>query len=150
MRINTVFDGVCDTLSRLLLFNFDTIGNEIYDMLEDNGIIVQNNSDDQEGRSWRIATLLSGQTQNKYEHLRKSLIKEFKMDNKEIPSYYHFTKRRPKCKEHILVPSNILEWSLGTLNILSARYRRAIGNTTGFLATLDCLCPSWAYHEVLG
>ena len=77
-------------------------------MVEDDGIVAQNNSNDQEGRSWRIATLLSGQTQNKYEHLRKSLIKEFNMGNKEIPSYYHFTKRRPKCEEHILVPSNVL------------------------------------------
>ena len=137
MRINTVFDGVRDTLSQFLLFNVDTIGDEICDVLEDGGIIVQNNSDDQEGRSWSSATLLSGQTQNKYEHLRKSLIKEFKMDNKEIPLYYHFTKRRPKCEEHILVPSNILEWSLGTLNILSARYWRAIGNIADFFATLN-------------
>ena len=134
--INTVIDGVRDTLSRLLLFNLDTIGDEICDLVEDDGIVAQINSNDQEGRSWRIATLLSGQTKNKYEHLRKSLIKEFKMDNKEIPSYYHFTKRRPKCKEHILVPSNILEWSLGTLNILSELYRHAIGNIADFLPRL--------------
>ena len=127
--MNTVIDGVRDQVSGYMDINFDEINDKVCPSYDSNGSpegpeVVKDTDD--ESRGWRLSTLLSRKsTKNGYDRLRNNLTKELKLSKDSIPSYYHFTKRRPKTEYFILIPRNKMYDDIETdaLNVPSSEYR---------------------------